>query len=219
MVLGNGRIQPQSVAYHVRIRYLPDALSSPDIDVPADYHGRQPVRSLSHHTLIERQLQVEQCLRQLLSPFPAEHGYGSQYLATGSIRRQATALTARMQDDTLLTRQPVIEIFFTFPFSLFTQIGLLQQPGGSPTRPQLMAYRVVGTKKLVVRQSSHIMETLHQIRWQRKQFLHLVFSFSLPVWQGCAGTKVQKQFEIRHHSVKKTPFFLFFHACQFGQSR
>ena len=56
VVFGDRRIQPQAVANHIGIGNLSDALGSPDIYITADYHCRQPVWSLCHHTLVERQL-------------------------------------------------------------------------------------------------------------------------------------------------------------------
>ena len=135
MILGNGGVEPQAIAHHVGLGNLSYALGSTDIDVAADNHRCQTLRSLFHQSFVERQLQVEERLRQLLSTLPAEYGNRCQHLAADGIGRQALAASAGMQDDAFLLRQPVVKVCFTFPCSLFTCIRLLQQPGGSTTRP------------------------------------------------------------------------------------
>ena len=121
VVPGDSGIEPQAVAHHVGIGYSIQPLCRTDVDIAADYHRGQPGGSLLHDALIERQLQVEQRLRKLLAALPPEHGYGGQYLAAGSIRRQPAALSAGMEDDAALALQPVF--------------SLLQQPGSTSTRP------------------------------------------------------------------------------------
>ena len=120
MVLGNGGVEPQAIAYHISIGDGPDTLCSTDIHITTDNHRRQTLRSLLHHPFIERQLEVEQGLRQALSAFPTEHRNRRQYLATDGIRRQASALPTGMKDDTTLTVQPFL--------------SLLQCPCGTATR-------------------------------------------------------------------------------------
>ena len=121
MVLGDGGIEPQAIADHIGLGHLTQSLCGTDIHVATDNHGCQTIGCLFHDSFIERQLQVEQCLREALATLPTEHGDGRQYLAADSIRRQSAALSAGMQNDAPLTVQPCL--------------GLLQQPGGAPTRP------------------------------------------------------------------------------------
>ena len=127
MILGDRGVEPQAVAHHVGIGNGAYALCCADIYVAADYHRGQPVGSLRHHSLIERQLQVEQGLCQPLSAFPAEHRNGCQYLATGGIRRQTAALSTGMQDNASLGCQPLVERQSTTA-DLSTGVCLLQQP-------------------------------------------------------------------------------------------
>ena len=158
MILGYRSIQPKSVAHHIGIGNIAQALGSTNIYVATDYHRSESRRGLLHHSLIKRQLQVHQSLRQALAAFPAEHRNRCQDLAADSIGGQALALSASMQNNAPLALQPLS--------------GLLKHPRGAPTRPQPMAYRVAGTKVFVTRKSCHFMETFHQIWGQRKQFLH-----------------------------------------------
>ena len=44
--------------------------------------------------------------------------------------------------------------------------GLLQEPRGSPTRPQLMSDGIIGTEILVTGKSRNIVETAYEIRRQ-----------------------------------------------------
>ena len=138
MILGDGGIEPQAVAHHVGVRNLSDALCCADIHVAADYHRMEARRSLLHDALIERQLQVEQRLRQALAALPAEHGDRCQYLAADGVGWQTAALTASMQHDALLGSQPSLK-FFVFVFVPVnvpvTKESLHQQPRRSPTRP------------------------------------------------------------------------------------
>ena len=107
VVLGNRSVQPQSITNHIGLGDGSDTLCCPDIDIAADYHGGQSLGGLLHHALIERQLQVEQGLRQALATLPSENGQRGQNLAAGRIGWQAPALPACMQDDAALTIQPV----------------------------------------------------------------------------------------------------------------
>ena len=96
VILGDRGIKPKSIAHHVSIGDRSYALSSTDIDIAADNHRSQTFGSLSHHTLIERQLQVKQGLRQSLATLPTENGDGGENLATGGIRGQSATLSACM---------------------------------------------------------------------------------------------------------------------------
>ena len=150
VVLGHGSIKPQTIANHICIRNFAKSLGGTDIYVATDNHCRQSRRSLLHHTLIERQLQIHQRLREALASFPAKHRDRRQHLSTDSIGWQALALSAGMQNDAPLALQPIG--------------GLLKHPRGSPTRPQPMANRVAGAEIFVTRKSRHLMETFNQIR-------------------------------------------------------
>ena len=62
VVLGDGCVEPQTIANDISLRNLSQSLCSTDIHVAAHYHRRQTLRSLLHDALIEWQLQVEECL-------------------------------------------------------------------------------------------------------------------------------------------------------------
>ena len=96
MVLGNGSVKPQAVAYHVGIGDVAKAFSSTDIHVATDNHRGETRGRLFHHALVEWQLQVEQRLRQTLATLPAEYRDGRQHLTTDGIGRQAFALATSM---------------------------------------------------------------------------------------------------------------------------
>ena len=96
MVLRDSSIKPQSVAHHIGIGDRTDALGSTDIHIATDYHRGQTLRGLLHHPFIERQLKVEQGLRQSLATLPTEHGDRGQYLTTGGIGGQSATLSTGM---------------------------------------------------------------------------------------------------------------------------
>ena len=81
VVLHQLRVLPQAVAHHIRLRYLLQLFLRPYIHVAARNQRVQPLRSLLHYLLIQRQLQVQQTLSQFLSSCPAEHRYRRQNLA------------------------------------------------------------------------------------------------------------------------------------------
>ncbi len=81
VVFGYRGIEPQTVTHHVGLRYRRKRLRGVDIHVSAHYEGVHPLGSRPHDALIEGQLQVEQCLAQLLAALPAKYGHRREYLA------------------------------------------------------------------------------------------------------------------------------------------
>ena len=81
MVGGHRRVEPQAIAHHIGIRHGRQLLGGTYIDVATHYHSVDALGRKIHQTLVERQLQVEQCLAESLASFPAEHRYGREYLS------------------------------------------------------------------------------------------------------------------------------------------
>ncbi len=157
MVLGDVRIEPQSVAHHIGIGYRLQGLCGTYQHITAHNHGIQSVRGDAHHLLIERQLQGEQVLTEPLSPLPSEYGNRRQNLARRSIGRQSPALSAGMQDNTFL----VWHLYLRMLRKVI--VSLLKQPGGTTTAAELMSDRVVGTEIFIVAASGNIMEAAYEI--------------------------------------------------------
>ena len=118
VVRGTRGVEPQSVAHHVGLGNGLQLSRGPYVDVAADHHRVDALRSHRHQPFVERQLQVKQRLVNALPALPAEHGYGHEHLSLYGIAWQAPALSASMYEDAFLLRQPLL-IKFTFPFSLF----------------------------------------------------------------------------------------------------
>ena len=166
VVLGNLRTKPQSITNHIGIGNRLKRLCGTDIDIATHRHGMKTCGSGLHDLLIKRYLQGKEILRKSLSAFPTEYGQRCQYLTRRGIGRQAAALSASMQQDTLLTGEPFTKSRTIAMITLRIAKGLLQEPRGSPTRPQLMSDGIIGTEILVTGKSRNIVETAYEIRRQ-----------------------------------------------------
>ena len=109
VVLGHRGGQPETVADDVGIGHRLQGLGGTDEDIAADHHRVDIVGRHRHELTVEGQLQVEQRLVEPLAALPAEDGHGHQDLAADGIRRQPAALSAGMDEDAFVGRQPVGE--------------------------------------------------------------------------------------------------------------
>ena len=166
VVLGNLWTKPQTITNHIGIGNRLKRLCGTDIDIATHHHGMKTCGSGLHDLLIKRNLQGKEILRKSLSAFPTEYGQRCQYLTRRGIGRQAAALSASMQQDALLTGEPFTKSRTIAMITLRITKGLLQEPRGSPTRPQLMSDGIVGTEILVTGKSRNIVETAYEIRRQ-----------------------------------------------------
>ena len=150
------RVHPQAVAHDVGLRNVLQGLLGTDVDVAAGYKGAKRLGSTLHDLFVQGQLQGEQVLTQPLAARPAEHGQGRQNLARRGIGRQASALSAGMEEDALLGSCLGGAIL----------LPLAQEPGGTTTRTQLHADRVGRTKPFVRVYTFQFGEGLHQVGGQ-----------------------------------------------------
>ena len=74
-------VGPQTVAHNVGIGDILQRLGGTQVHVAAGNEGAQPGRRFLQDTLVERHLEVEQRLANLLSPRPTEHGHWREHLA------------------------------------------------------------------------------------------------------------------------------------------
>ena len=167
VVLSHRGIEPQAVANHIGIGHWLQGLRRTYQHIATHHHSMYALWRHLHHLLVKRQLQTQQILRKALSALPTEHRHWRQDLTRWSIRRQTTTLSASMQQYALFAWQPLAE-----RFAILNSHTGLQQPCGATTTTQLMSYRIVGTEVLITTQSCDIVETVHQIRWQREQLFH-----------------------------------------------
>ena len=157
VVLGKRRIDPQAVTHHIGIRNVLKRCIGTYIHVATHNHRLEPFGSFLHNLVVERQLQVEQVLRQFLSAFPSEHGDRSEYLARRRIARQPSALSACVQNDT------------TFAFAHESaSASFLDGPCSATARTEFRTNRVVGTEPFVMARICYFMKTFHKIRWKRE---------------------------------------------------
>ena len=144
MVLCKTRIHPQAITHHVRFRDLLQRLARTDIHIPTGNQRMQGIRRFLHNLLIQRQLQRKEILRQSLATRPTENRNRCQHLTRRCIPRQSTALTTRMQQDTLLLRQPFTQRQFRCPFPATS----IQKPSRTSSGTQLAAHRIGCTEPL-----------------------------------------------------------------------
>ena len=109
VVFGYLGAEPQAITHHIHLGYGLQGLGGAYEHIAADNHRMQGCGCRLHDAFIERRLYVEQVLRESLSPLPSEYGYGSEHLARGGIRRQPSALSARVQQYSLFRSQPLGE--------------------------------------------------------------------------------------------------------------
>ena len=160
-------VGPQAVAHHIGLRHRQEGLGGANIDVAARHQRAQAVGSGRHDALIERKLEREQGLVEALPAGPAKHGDGQQHLAAGRISRQAATLTAGVQQDALLTRQPLVEILDPFGLS-----GAFEQPRGTAAAAEFAVDGIGGAEIFVGRQLTDGVEAVDDVGRERQQFLH-----------------------------------------------
>ena len=163
---GSFGIEPQTVAHDIDIGNRLQGLGGADIDVAAHHHRAQTVGRGCHHLFVERNLQRKKVLRKPLSALPTEHGNRRENLPRRRIRRQATALSACVEQDSLLGGEPVGKRR-TVNTGLGKSVGLLQQPRRSTARSELLTDGVVRTKPFLAREASNVVETADEIRRKR----------------------------------------------------
>src|SRR5574344_2617662 len=73
MILGKRRIYPQTKAHHISIGYCLQRTCGPNEDVARNNKRVEVFWGFTHDVLIERQLEVKQCLIYLLPPYPPKH--------------------------------------------------------------------------------------------------------------------------------------------------
>ena len=161
VVLGHRGVEPQPVADDIGIGDRLQGLVGADEHVATDHHRMNLVRRHRHDLLVERQLQTQQILRQPLTTLPTEHGYRCQNLARRGIAGQSAALSAGMEQDTLLSGEPVAEVFSTVG-----TLALLQQPDRSAPAAEPVPDRITGAEIRLAAEPRHVMKAPHQIRWQ-----------------------------------------------------
>ena len=150
---GQHGVHPQAVAHDIGLGNVLQGLLGTDVDVAAGYKGAKRLGSTLHDLFVQGQLQIEQMLTQLLAARPAEHRQGRQYPARRGIGRQATALTAGMEEDALLGAGLGGAVL----------LPLAQEPGGATARTQLHADGVGRTKPFIRVHMLQFGEGLHQV--------------------------------------------------------
>ena len=113
-------------------------------------------------------MEREERLVEALPAGPTKHGNGQQHLSAGRISRQAAALTAGVQQDALLTRQPLVEIL-----GPFGEGGFFEQPRGAAAAAQFAVDGIGGAEIFSRGQVADRVETVHDIGGERQQFLHI----------------------------------------------
>ena len=110
VILGDGSIQPQTVADDISIRDGLQGLRGTDEYITTHYHRMDAVRSHLHHLFIQWQLHTQEILCEALSPLPPEYWQGHQHLPRYSITGQSLALSTGMDEDAFLLAKPRIEL-------------------------------------------------------------------------------------------------------------
>ena len=165
-------IEPQAVADHVGLGDGLERLRGADEHVATDDHRVERTGRLGHDALIERHLQRQQVLGEPLSPFPAKDGDRGEHLARRGIGGQASALSARMEQQPLVGGQPFVER----PASTLRLPRRAQQPVRAATRAQLVANGVVGAKPFLMVKPRDLVEAVHEIGGKGEEFLHCLCS-------------------------------------------
>ena len=163
------RIGPESVANYVGVGNGLQFASATQVHVATGYQCVNACGRFLHDFLVERQLQVQQILRYLLSTRPAKHGNRCQDLAAGSVSRQSAALSACMKQDAALAGQP----FGKRNLRSLGGVATIEQPGGTTSRTEFSVCRVGGHIIVFGGIIRDFVERACRIGGQGKQLFHI----------------------------------------------
>ena len=90
MILCKRWIYPQSVADNIGIWDVLQRTSGTDEDVATHNKSMERLWCLAHDVLVKRQLQIKQCLVNLLSSHPTEYWNRKRNLACSSVGRKSS---------------------------------------------------------------------------------------------------------------------------------
>ena len=132
MVRGRHAVGPQTEANHVGLGNLAQRAVAAQEHVATGHKGVDVLGRALHDFLVERQLEVQQILSDVLTACPAKHGNRCQHLAAGGVGRQAAALSASVEEDALLLGQP----FGIGDLGGFGLVATMEQPRGATARTE-----------------------------------------------------------------------------------
>ncbi len=161
VVGGKFGVDPHTVAHHIGLRHLHPRMVGPDKHIAARYQCGKSGRCVGEYLFIERQLEREQILVELLAPLPSKHRHRCENLSHRSICRQSPALSAGMDDD-FRSRERGVGVGLK---------PLFHKPGGASTRAHLPARGVCGAEPFLRWQVFEPVEALHEVGRQREQLV------------------------------------------------